>query len=222
MPKDEYSDLRRAYAAAGGLTLRTAQRHQKQSHPDWTRFIGVQASDAVRAAEKTGAMDPVGVTALAAVSPFRPEGAPEFVEDDEAGLSHPQKAELRAWKVHEETFRQWQNELRKGVTCNSIIATGIARELPKLHEAFVKAKSEREKWEIETRRLIPVHEFESFVGQFLLPLADLMRNLPVELPLIANPENPGLARERIIDWLRSKAEPQIAGMLEGSGEFLAA
>ena len=60
MPKDEYSDLRRAYAAAGGLTLRTAQRHQKQSHPDWTRFIGVQASDAVRAAEKTGAMDPVG------------------------------------------------------------------------------------------------------------------------------------------------------------------
>ena len=84
MPKDEYSDLRRAYAAAGGLTLRTAQRHQKQSHPDWTRFIGVQASDAVRAAEKTGAMDPVGVTALAAVSPCRPEGAPEFVDDDEA------------------------------------------------------------------------------------------------------------------------------------------
>ena len=159
---------------------------------------------------------------MAAVSPFRPAGAPEFVEDDEAGLSHPQKAELRAWKVHEETFRQWQNELRQGVNCNAIIATGIARELPKLHEAYVKAKTEREKWEIETRRLIPVHEFETFVGQFLLPLADLLRNLPVELPLIANPENPGLARERIIDWLRSKAEPQIAGMLEGSGEFLAA
>jgi hypothetical protein len=222
MPKDEYSKLRRAYAAAAGVTIKTAQRHSGKNHPDWIRFMGGRASDAVKELEKTGAMDAVGVTALAAVSPFRPAGAPEFVEDDEAGLSHPQKAELRAWKVHEETFRQWQHELRQGVNCNAIIATGIARELPKLHEAYVKAKVEREKWEIETRRLIPVHEFESFVGQFLLPLADLLRNLPVELPLIANPENPGLARERIIDWLRSKAEPQIAGMLEGSSEFLAA
>ena len=220
MPKDEYSDLRRAYAAAGGLALRTAQRHQKQKHPDWERFLGVRASESVKSLEKTGVMDRAGVTALAAVSPSRPERAPEFIEEE--GLSQPQLAELRAWMVHDETFKQWKDLLASGIQGNPVLATGIARELPKLREDYVKAKAEREKWEIENRRLIPVHEFEAFMGQFLLPLAELLRNLPVELPLIANPADPGLARSRIIEWLRSKAEPQIAGMLEGTSEFLAA
>lgn len=220
MPKDEYSDLRRAYARAGGLTLRTAQRHQKQNHPDWTRFIGLSASAAVKSLEKTGVMERAGAVALAEVSPFRPEGAPEFT--DEEGLSQPQIAELRAWAIYEQTYAQWKDLLGSGIQGNPVIATGIARELPKLREDYVKAKSEREKWEIENRRLIPVHEFEAFMGQFLLPLAELLRNLPVELPLIANPSDPALARSRILEWLRSKAEPQIAGMLEGTQEFLAA
>jgi hypothetical protein len=222
MPKDEYSDLRRAYAKAAGVNVRTAQRHQKQKHPDWERFIGVRASEAVKSLEKTGVMDRAGVTALAECSPFKPDGRPAFADADEEGLSLPQKAELRAWSIYEETYAQWKECLGGGVTSNAVVATGIARELPKLREDYEKARGVRERWEIENRRLIPVHEFESFVGQFLLPLADLLRNLPVELPLIANPENPDLARSRIIEWLRSKAEPQIKGMLEGSTEFLAA
>jgi hypothetical protein len=222
MPKDEYSDLRRAYAAAAGVNVRTAQRHQKQKHPDWERFIGVRASEAVKSLEKTGVMDRAGVTALAECSPFKPDGRPAFADADEQGLSLPQKAELRAWSIYEETYAQWKECLGGGVTSNAVVATGIARELPKLREDYEKARGVRERWEIENRRLIPVHEFESFVGQFLLPLADLLRNLPVELPLIANPADPELARSRIIEWLRSKAEPQIKGMLEGSTEFLAA
>ena len=182
----------------------------------------MSASAAVKSLEKTGVMDRAGVVALATVSQSRPEQAPEFVDDDEEGLSQPQIAEIRAWRVHDETFKQWKNLLAGGLQVNPVIATGIARELPKLREDYVKAKAEREKWEIETRRLIPVHEFEAFMGQFLLPLAELLRNLPVELPLIANPADPALARARIIEWLRSKAEPQIAGMLEGTQEFLAA
>lgn len=222
MPKDEYSDLRRAYAAASGVNLRTAQRHQKQSHPDFLRFMGTTASASVKAMEKTGAMDPVGAVALAVVSPFRPDDRPDLVGVDEEGLSQPQVAEIRSWMIYEQTFKQWKDLLGGGLQANPVIATGVARELPKLREDYVKAKMEREKWEIETRRLIPVHEFQAFVADFLLPLADLLRNLPVELPLLANPADPGFARERIIDWLRSKAEPQIAGMLSGKDEFLAA
>lgn len=222
MPKDDFSELRRAYAAAAGVTIKTAQRHSGKNHPDWLRFMGGRASDAVKALEKTGVMDLAGVTALATVSPFRPEGRPPFADADEAGLSQPQIAELRAWSIYEETYSQWKDLLGSGIQGNPVIATGIARELPKLREDYVKAKAEREKWEIENRRLIPVHEFEAFMGQFLLPLAELLRNLPVELPLIANPADPALARTRIIEWLRSKAEPQIAGMLEGTQEFLAA
>lgn len=219
MPKDEYSDLRRAYAAAGGLTLRTAQRHRKQNHPDWTRFIGMSASAAVKALEKTGVMDRAGVTALATVSQSRPEAAPEFVDDDEEGLSQPQIAEIRAWRVHDETFKQWKNLLSGGLQVNPVIATGIARELPKLREDYVKARMERIKWEIEERQLIPMHEFVAFCSEFVIPCAGLIDNLDVELPLIANPKDPTFARQAITEWKRSKAVPVIQRMIHGSEEF---
>lgn len=215
VPKDDYSGLRRAYASATGVTLRTAQRHQKTSHPDWMRFVGVQASEGVRRREKEGAMEPEEATALATVSPARPEARPRFYEESEEGLSPVQVQEKRAWEIHERTFEIWQGML-SDPRVESVVALGFARELPKLREDYEKARAAREKWEMETRRLIPRHEFEGFVGSFLVPLAEMLRNLPVELPVVANPENPALARLRILEWLRSKAEPRIEALLAGA------
>lgn len=220
MPRDEYSDLRAAYAAATGVTLRTAQRHQRQRHPDWERFMGVRASEAVRKLEKTGAMDAAGVTALAEVSPNRPIEVPAFVEEDDAGLHPVQIAAKRAWQVYEQTYESWKGML--GSMSSQPMALVHAKELTGLRADWEKARAALDRWEVENRRLIPVHEFESFVRDFLLPLAELLRNLDVELPLVVNPDNPGLARARLLDWKRTKAEPQIQGMLNGSVEFLAA
>jgi len=220
MPRDEYSDLRAAYAAATGVTLRTAQRHQRQRHPDWDRFMGVRASEAVRKLEKTGAMDVAGVTALAEVSPNRPAEGPAFVDDDDAGLHPVQIAAKRAWMIYEQTYEVWKGML--GSMTNQPMALVHAKELTGLRADWEKARAALDRWEVENRRLIPVHEFEAFVRDFLLPLAELLRNLDVELPLVVNPDNPALARARLLEWKRSKAEPQIQGMLTGSSEFLAA
>jgi hypothetical protein len=217
MPKDEYSDLRQAYAAASGVTLRTAQRHQRSNHPDWQRFIGVTAGQAV----KRGAIEKADAAALAAVSPHRPEEAPGFYQEDERELAPPQINEKRAWEIHDRTFRAWREQL-DSIKGEPVVALVYAKELPKLREDYEKARAARERWEIEQRRLIPLHEFTEFVGQFLVPLAELLRNLPVELPVIVNPQDPNTARNRILDWLRTKAEPQIEAMLAGQKEILSA
>lgn len=218
MPRDEYSDLRAAYAKATGVTIRTAQRHQSLGHPDWNRFIGVTAGAAVK---RGGVLEKSEVAALAAVSPSRPEARASFYVGDEEGLSPEQVDEKRAWEIHERTFRMWQ-EMLSDITGEPAVALAYARELPKLRENYEKAKAARVKWEIEQRRLIPSHEFEKFVGQFLVPLGDLMRSLSVELAVLVNPENPAVARAQITGWLRAIAEPQIQGMLTGADEFLVA
>jgi hypothetical protein len=217
MPKDEYSDLRQAYAAASGVTLRTAQRHQRSNHPDWQRFIGVTAGQAV----KRGAIEKAEVAALAAVSPHRPEERPIFCEVDERDLAPPQIQYKRAWEIHQRTFEEWQRQL-DGINGSPIVALAFAKELPRLREDCEKAHAALKKWEVEQRMIITRGEFERFVGEFILPLAEMLKNLPVELPVLMNPDNPGYAREQCLVWQRGKAEPQISEMLRGADEFLAA
>jgi hypothetical protein len=201
-----------------GVTLRTAQRHQSGKHPDWEKFIGATAAAGVK---RGGAMAAEEVTALAAMSPSRPEDRADFYDVEETDLSPTQRNEKRAWEVHRRMFETWREQL-EGIKAEPIIALAFAKELPKLREDYEKARAARERWEIEQRRLIPSHEFERFVGQFLVPLAELLKSLPVELPVLLNPDNPAHARESMIEWLRSKAEPQIREMLKGADDFLAA
>lgn len=214
MPKDEYSSLRRAYAAAMGVTSRTAQRHQKDDHPDWARFLGKTAGDAL----KRGAIEPAAATALAAVSPSRPEERPAFYDHADDGLSVEQLEEKRAWEIHDRTFRTWQ-DMMGDMRTEAVVSLAFARELPKLRENYEKAKSARVRWEVEQRLMIPAHEFEGFVGKFVVPLAEMLKSLPSELAVLVNPDNPGVARERLMEWLRSKMEPAIQGMLKGAEEF---
>jgi hypothetical protein len=218
MPRDQYSDLRRAYAVAAGVTARTAQRHERARHPDWLKFIGATAAEGVKRRERDGAMAASEATALAAVSPSRPEETPQFYAVPDSELSVVQLHEKRAWQIHDQTFRTWQ-EMLVEMKSDPVMALGFARELPRLREDYEKARAAREKWELEQRRLIPLHEFEAFVGQFMVPIGELLKNLPVELPVLMNPEAPGLARDRLIEWLRDKAAPQIEEMLGGAGEM---
>ena len=218
VPKDDYSGLRRAYAEAMGVTLRTAQRHEKKGDPAWLRFLGVSASEGVKRRQAEGAMVPTEATALAAVSPVRPAEPPEFVDEDDEGLEPVQLNEKRAWQIHDQTFRKWR-ALLSDPLADPVMPLGFARELPKLREDYEKARAARERWEIEQRRLITRHEFEGFVGQFLVPMAEMLKNLAAELPVVMNPENPGMARDRLVEWQRAKMQPQIEQMLEGAAEF---
>lgn len=220
MAKDEFSGLRRAYAEATGVSIRTAQRHQKGHHPDWQRFIGATAIEGAREKKKTGEMSPVQSRALAEVSPLRPGDRPAFYEISDTDLSPVQIKEKQAWELHYRTYEQWAG-LTDGAG-TSEMAVVLLNQLPKLRENHEKAQQAREKWEVEQRMVIQAGEFEQFSAQFILPLAEMLRNVPTELAAIVNPGDPSFAREKLIRWLREKAQPQIKAMLEGADEFLVA
>lgn len=220
MPRDAYTDVRKAYAKAMGVDVRTAQRHQKAGHPDWKRFLGNCAVDGVKRQAEEGVMAPVEQVALGAVSPLAPAEVPEWYQVPDADLSPVQVTEKRAWEAHDRTFQAWLE--MQGHMGDALVKLAYVRELPKLRENWDKARRERERWEVESRRLIPVNEFEAFRTQFIGPLAEMLANLPAELAAVSNPDNPAGARAAITEWLRTKGQRTIEAMLEGSREFAAA
>lgn len=217
MAKDHLSALRDAYAAARGCDKRTAQRHSKAGHPDWLRFIGQEAAAGVKEKRKGGEANAGQQAALAAVSPFRPVELPAFYDVPDEDLHPVQLSEKRAWQAHQTTFGAWER-----MQGDPMVSLAYVRELPKLRDDFVKARVDRERWELEQRRLVTMSEFERFSSEFILPLAEMLKNLPSELASMVNPDNPAFARSQIADWLRTKAQPQIGAMLRGREEFLAA
>lgn len=220
MAKDEFSGLRKAYAESKGISIRSAQRHQKQGHPDWQRFIGATAIEGATRKAKEGLMRPEESTALAQVSPLRPGDRPAFYDRSDTDLSPVQIKEKQAWELHARTYEQWSELICQAG--GSEMAVVLLNQLPKLRENHEKAQQAREKWEIEQRMLIQAGEFEQFSAEFILPLAELLRNIPTELAALVNPDNPAFAREKLMNWLRDKAQPQIQAMLNESKDFLAA
>ena len=82
--------MRKAYAKAMGVDVRTAQRHQKAGHPDWQRFLGNCAVEGVKRQDRInwrvrlieGGLTDSERRALA-----------EVVEGDAAPLSEEEKGE---------------------------------------------------------------------------------------------------------------------------------
>lgn len=220
MPRDAYTDLRKAYAKAMGVDVRTAQRHQKGKHPDWQRFLGNCAIDGVKRQAAGEVMAPVEAQAIGEVSPLAPAENPGWYAADDSDLSPVQQTEKHAWEAHDRTYRAWR-DMQAGPH-EALVALAYVRELPKLRENWDKARREREKWEIEQRRLIPLNEFERFRVEFIAPVAELLANLPAELAAVVNPGDPATARAAITDWLRNKGQRTISAMLEGTSAFAAA
>ena len=206
-----------------GLTLRTAQRHQKGDHPDWLKFIGNTAAEGVaRKSKEGGALKDAEAAALGAVSPVSPEDRPSFYDVPDGDLSPTQVAEKRAWDVHDRIYDMWLQMVgdQGPGGANPAVAIVYARELPKLRDDYVKARKDRESWEIEERMRVAMHEVEAFVRDFILPVAELLRNIPSVLPVRMNPDDPGFAREQALNWMRSEAEPQIQSMIDGAQRFI--
>lgn len=220
MPRDAYSDVRKAYAKAMGVDVRTAQRHQKAGHPDWKRFLGNCAVEGVKRQADEGVMAPVEAVALGAVSPLAPAEVPEWYQVPDSELSPVQLTEKRAWEAHDRTFSAWLE--MQGTMTDALLRLAYVRELPKLRENWDKARRERERWEVENRRMIPVNEFEAFRREFIGPVAEMLSNLPTELAPVANPGDPAGARAAITEWLRTKGQRTIESLLSGAQEFAAA
>lgn len=219
MAKDPFSDLRKAYAAAAGISVRTAQRHSDPSdpHPDWIRFTQTSAANGVaRQMKEGGALVPAEAAALGSMSPFRPEALPAFYDVPDDQLHPVQRLEKNAWKLHADTFALWKELIVDPLS--KAIAIVYARELPKLRENYDKARRERETWEVQQRIVVTLPEFQAFQHQFLNPLAEILRGIPTELPSTVNPDNPAFARQQLRDWLVEKVNPRIEEMLRAANE----
>lgn len=217
MARDQFSDLRKAYAEAAGCSLRTAQRHSESNHPDWQKFIGATAAAGAARKASTGEMTVAETEALGAVSPFKPEEMPDFYDVPDADLHPVQRLEKEAWQLHSRTFNAWK-EMAANPT-DAALAIVYARELPKLRKSFDEARREREAWEVEQRIVVTLPEFQAFQSKFLTPLAELLKGIPMEVASSVNPDNPAFARQQLRDWLRDKAEPRIIEMLEAANDL---
>lgn len=219
MAKDPFSDLRKAYAAATGCGLRTAQRHSdpKNPHPDWLRFTQTTAATgAARQMKEGGALTTAEASALGTLSPFRPAAVPAFYDVPDCELHPVQLLEKQAWQIYSDTYEQWKKSLINPLA--PAIDVVYAKQLPVLRENYDKARRERETWEVQQRIVVTLPEFQAFQHQFLNPLAEILRGIPTELPSTVNPDNPAFARQQLRDWLVEKVNPRIEEMLLAANE----
>lgn len=207
-----------AYAETAGISLRTAQRHAKSSHPDYQRFIGATAAEGVKRKSVEGSMRTEEAAALATVSPMVPSEMLLFFERPDEDLNDVELQVKQSWRLHSETFRLWTQQLH--TPGGEMSAFVLARELPKLRENYLRARKDWEDWQVRQRLTITRGEFESFVGAFLLPLSALLKGIPTELATLVNPGDPNFAREQLVGWQRNRAAPQIAAMLDGIDGFV--
>jgi len=217
VPKDAYSELRKTYSELIGVSLRTAQRHEKSDDPRWLEFIGKTAAEGVARKQKDGVMAQVEATAMGDLSPFAPSSPPSFYDVPDEDLSPHQIKEKRAWIVHEQCFKAWQECLTDPSTRHHAILW--VKDLPKLRDDHDRAQKERAEWEIKERLTFKASEIQEFVKHFIAPLGELLNNIEIELPSIANPDNQAFARSQIAEWKRKKLQPQIEEMLKGISDL---
>lgn len=201
------------------MSVRTAQRHSnpKSPHPDWLKFVGATAAAGAVRKKNEGEMTVVESEAMGAVSPFQPEEMPAFYQTSDSDLHPVQRLEKQAWQIHASTFSVWQEMV--GSPNDAALAIVYARELPKLRDNFDKARRERESWEMNQRMIVTMPEFQAFQNKFLSPLAEILKNIPLELPSTVNPDNPAYAQKQLRDWLKEKVNPRIEEMFREANEL---
>lgn len=81
-----------------------------------------------------------------------------------------------------------------------------AQEAQRLLAACRTAESE---WKERSRILIPASEWREFKARILEPLWLVLKNMPAEACLAANPERPDLAQAALAEWLTSRLRPHL-------------
>ena len=208
-----FAGLIKAYAASVGVSLRTGQRHAVQDHPDWRRYVQGQAVASVRTDRPT----PPQVEALATMSPLRPPESTTPPAADDAEPKTPAdvlEATRRMWADH---FKAWKDAIK---CADAQLALSHAAACVKLREAYDKALAKFTQWEIEQRRLVPINEFAAVRSEFIIPLGNLLTNMPQELAVSVNPENPAFALGRLTDYLQTRLQPAIHRFITGLDDYL--
>ena len=216
-----FAGVLKAYASSAGISLRTAQRHAKGQTDDWRRFSQATMVSAVsRSAGEP--MSHVEVQVLAHSSPLAPPPPPAALQRASDDLAEPERMLAAAWSLWAEHFSMWQRCLgghEKGtgraLPRDDAMACVHASMLIKLRADYDKALQKHTQWQIDQRRLIPANEFHAFRSGFLIPLRNMLSNMPAEQAALVNPTNQQQAIRGATEYLINRLYPQIQQCIEG-------
>lgn len=100
----------------------------------------------------------------------------------------------------------------RGEVAGLAVLIRSAQEAQRLLAACRTAESE---WRERSRLLIPAADWLEFKERLLEPLFLLLKNMPSEACLAANPDRPDLAQQALSDWLTSRLRPHMDDALSG-------
>jgi hypothetical protein len=94
----------------------------------------------------------------------------------------------------------------RGEVAGLAVLIRSAQEAQRLLAACRSAESE---WRERSRLLIPASEWVRFREEILEPLFLVMKNMPSEACMAANPESPDVAQQALNDWLTNRLRPHM-------------
>lgn len=210
----DLSGLRQLFADQHHLSLRAAQWHAQKQTQQWRDFIQTRAASALTspapAAPDCAALvhtsTHAGTTGAAIAGPPATGKLPELRTPEE-------HAECLAWEIHNKTCEN--SRLARDV----VTQAGLAKTSADTLKAYLTAKAARERAEITSRRLVPVHEFADMELE-LQKIAARLQVADTEIGRRANPANPGQGAEGARDWFLTVFNPMLqalAGTLRAKG-----
>lgn len=152
-------------------------------------------------------MTKVEVAVMASASPLSPPPMPAELQRPESQLAEPERMLRAAWELWSEHFQMWKKCL--GGQGDQAMACVQANMLIKLRADYDKALAKFTQWQIDNRRLIPANEFHAFRSAFLIPLRNMLGNMPAEAAALVNPANQQQAIKGGTEYLVSRLYPQI-------------
>jgi len=217
MPKTDQTAYIRAYAAERGVPKRTAQDRFKKRHPDvmdWLTRAGVRLHDPkhqpspVEAGALMQRVHPDAGSPFSRALDCADSPAPPALARDAQQRTLEEHAECEAWLM----FVGNSAAAKEAARQNDIAAAGFARTAMECLKAYQQARADRVKAEIESRRLLPVAEYESLLSDARRVVTAWL-SLGPELARVIDPANPSRVLREFERFTQDRLNPIIRDML---------
>lgn len=188
------SDLIKKFADETGLAVRSAQWHRATDSERWRQFLARNAPVALE------------VAASGAVANLAAGGSPEATM---------LRTALETW----ESVAALVRRARQQGHGNLPAFLKAEREAQK---SYREAKRAHELQEVASGRLRPASEFAELQRLVLIPLRNVIANMPRELGPRCNPFDHAFAIEAADEWVKDRFTPQLEAAINRVARFEAA
>lgn len=211
------SDLKRAYSAARGIPLRTAQDRAKKNHPDWLAFMAAMGAKAAKADAPT-VLEAQALTVVQSKTlPLPPADAdtmdghiaPPALSKPRAMWAPEEYAECEAWTSMVEANKQRDRAIRGNDGPLAVLYVKVAGEAFKTYE---RARRNRVQAELESGKLRPMADWQQAKAA-VQKMAALFEAMDGELAQAANPEDPSAAMKGIAAWKTRRWNPALTATM---------